>query len=203
MKSSIKRNYKTSSDAEFGNRALHVVNSMTDNPNFTTLQDRLPALKAAQEKFAADLAAAKTLGREAVIVKNQSRATLADLLSSLALLIMTLTDDEAVLVTSGYALYKQPEPRVISAPATITLSAGINPGEIFSTVSKPKGAESFLYQISDTAGAEERIWVSVASTSNKHLFTNLQSGKQYTLRSGAVGSKGQLAFSPLATMYAQ
>lgn len=203
MKSSINRGFRSIGDAEFDSRALHVVNSMTDNLHFPLLQDRLPAIKAAEEKFTADLAAAKTLGREAVAVKNQSRDVLASLLNSLALLIMAQTDDLVVLVTTGFLLRKKNEPRVLTAPTTIKLSAGINSGEIASSVDKPKGAESFLHQISDTAGAEERVWESTASTSNKHLFSNLQPGKLYFVRSGAVGSKGQLAFSPVATMYAQ
>jgi hypothetical protein len=203
MKSSINRNFNSLGDAEFDSRALHVVNSMTDNSHFPLLQDRLPAIKTAEEKFTADLAAAKTLGRQAVAVKNESRAVLAGLLNSLALLIMAQTDDVVMLVTTGFVLRKKNEPRVLKAPGSIKLSAGQNSGEIASFVDKPKGAESFLHQISDTEGTEERVWTSTASTSNKHLFTNLIPGKLYAVRSAAVGSKGQLAFSPVASMYAQ
>jgi hypothetical protein len=204
MKSSINRNLNNLSDAEFDSRALHVVNSMTDNSHFPLLQDRIPAIKAAEEKFTADLAAAKTLGRQAVAVKNESRTILADLLNSLALHIIAQTDDVVLLVTTGFALRKKREPRVLTAPTSITLSAGLNSGEILLTVSRPKGAESFLHQICEVVeGSEERVWISTASTSNKHLFSNLQPGKLYAVRSGAVGSKGQLAFSPIATMYAQ
>lgn len=203
MKSSINRNFRLLGDAEFDSRALHVVNSMTENSHFPLLQDRIPPIKAAEEKFAADLAAAKTLGREAVALKNQSREILAGLLSNLALLIMAQTEDSVIMVTTGFILRKKREPRVIIAPVSITLSAGINSGEIVLTVDRPKGAQSFLHQISDTVGTEERVWLSTASTSNKHLFSNLEPGKLYAVRSAAVGSKGQLAFSPIATMYAQ
>lgn len=203
MKSSINRNFNLLSDAEFDSRALHVVNSMTDNSHFPLLQDRLAAIKAAEEKFTADLAGAKTLGRQAVAVKNESRAALTGLLNSLALLIMAQTDDVVLLVTTGFVLRKKNEPRVLKAPGSIKLSAGMNSAEIACIVDKPKGATGFLHQISDTVGTEERVWTSTASTSNKHLFTNLQPGKLYTARSAAVGSKGQLAFSPVASMYAQ
>jgi hypothetical protein len=204
MKGLINRSFKSLGDASFDSRALHVVNSMTENSHFPLLQDRLPAIKAAEEKFAADLAAAKTLGRLAVAVKNESRKILARLLSSLALLIMAQTDDVVLLVTTGFVLRKKNEPRVVTAPTSIALSAGMNSGEIMSTVSRPKGAQSFLHQICEVvAGSEERAWISTASTSNKHLFSNLQSGKLYAVRCGAVGPKGQLAFSPIAAMYAQ
>lgn len=202
MKGLINRNLKNLSDAEFDSRALHVVNSMTDNSHFPLLQDRLAAIKTAEQKFTADLAAAKTLGRQAVAVKNQSRAVLAGLLNSLALLIMAQTDDVVMLVTTGFVLRKKNEPRVLLAPTSIKLSAGMNSGEIASFVNKPRGAESFLHQICEAEGTE-RMWTSTATTSNKHLFTNLQPGKLYAVRSAAVGSKGQLAFSPIATMYAQ
>jgi hypothetical protein len=175
---------------------------MTDNSHFPLLQDRLPAIKAAEEKFAADLAAAKTLGRQAVAVKNESRAVLEGLLNALALLIMAQTDDVVMLVTTGFVLRKKNEPRVLNAPTSIKLSAGINSGEIASFVNKPRGAVGFLHQISEAEGSE-RVWTSTATTSNKHLFTNLQPGKLYAVRSAAVGSKGQLAFSPVATIYAQ
>jgi len=203
-KGSINRSFKTFSDAEFDTRALHIGTSMTDNEHFPLLQDRLPAIKTAQEKFSADLAASKTLGRLAVAEKNNSRAALASLLSTLALLIMAQTNDLVQLLTTGFVLRKKPEPRVITAPNNLTLSAGINSGEILATVTKPKGTDSIMYQICDGSVApEDRVWISTVSTSNKYLFSNLQPGKLYAVRCGAVGTKGQLAFSAIVTMYAQ
>jgi len=202
-KSTLNRNFQNLSDAEFETRSLHIIACMTDNPLFTDLQARLPEIKTAQEKYSIDLASSRGLGRQPVAEKNKSRVALTSLLSSLALLVMAQTEDKAELLTSGFILRKQPEWRQITAPGNLTLSAGINSGEIVSTVSRPKGADSFLHQISDTAGAEEKVWISTASTSNKHVFANLQPGKQYAVRIGAVGSKGQLAFSTIATIFAQ
>lgn len=203
QKSALNRHFKSLSDAEFETRSLHIVSSMTDNLLFPDLQDRIPAIKTALEKFSQDLALSRGLGKHPVAEKNKSRMALAALLSSLALLIMAQTEDRAQLLTSGFILRKVPETRYITAPGNQKLTPGINSGEIISIVSKPKGAESFLHQISDSAGAEEKVWVSTASTSNKHVFSNLQPGKQYAVRTGAVGCKGQLAFSAIGTIYAQ
>jgi len=202
-KSTLNRNFQNLIDAEFETRSLHIIACMTNNPRFPDLQARLPEIKTAQEKYSIDLASSRGLGRQPVAEKNKSREALTSLLSSLALLVMAQTEDRAELLTSGFILRKQPEWRQITAPGNLTLSAGINSGEIVSTVSRPKGADSFLHQISDTAGAEEKVWISTASTSNKHVFANLQPGKQYAVRIGAVGSKGQLAFSTIATIYVQ
>ena len=201
--SSLNRHFKSISDAEFETRASHIVSCMTGNTLFPSMQDLLPAIKTAQEKFSTDLAASRGLGRQLVAEKNKSRLALEALLSSLALLIMAQTSDRAELLTTGFTLRKQPESRQITAPGNQKLTAGINSGEIISSVSRPKGAESFLHQISDSLDTEEKVWISTATTSNKHLFTNLQPGKQYAARTGAVGSKGQLTFSTIGTIYAQ
>jgi|SRR6185437_3967014 len=203
QKSSLNRHFKSLNDAEFETRGSHIVSRTTGNPLFPDLQDRMPVIKTALDKYSVDLASSRGLGRQLVAEKNKSRVALEALLSSLALLIMAQTDDRAQLLTTGFILRKQPESRQITAPGNQKLLPGINSGEIISTVSRPKGAESFLHQISDTAGAEEKVWISTASTSNKHVFANLQPGKQYAVRTGAVGCKGQLTFSTTGTIYAQ
>jgi len=203
LKGSLNRHFKSLSDAEFETRGLHIVSSMTVNALFPDLQDRMPVVKTALEKFSTDLALSRGLGRQLVAEKNKSRIALEALLNTLALLIMAQTNDTAQLLTTGFILRKQPESRQITAPGNQKLVPGINSGEVISSVTRPKGADSFLHQISDTAGAEERVWISTASTSNKHVFANLQPGKQYAVRTGAVGSKGQLTFSTTGTIYAQ
>ena len=203
LKGSLNRDFSLFSDAEFETRGLHITNSMTGNPLFAGLQDRLPEIKAAQEKYSANLASARALGKQPVAEKNKSRLALSFLLGNLALLVMAQTTDVAELLTTGFVLRKQPEPRQITSPGNVTLSAGLNPGEINLYVDRPKGAESFLHQISDTSGKEERVWVSTATTSNKHVFSNLQPGKLYAVRSAAVGRKGQIAYSTIGTIYAQ
>lgn len=199
----LNRHFKSHSDAEFETRGSHIWSSMNGNTLFPSLQDLLPPIKTAQEKFSTDLAASRGLGRQLVAEKNKSRLALEALLSSLALLIMAQTSDRAELLTTGFMLRKQPESRQIAAPANQKLTAGVNSGEIISSVSRPKGATSFLHQISNNIDSEEKTWISIATTSNKHVFTNLQPGKQYAARTGAVGSKGQLAFSTIGTIYAQ
>ena len=202
-KATLNRDFSPLSDAEFETRSYHIGESMDSNVIFPTLQDRIPAIKEAQAKFSKDLASARALGRQLVAEKNKSRAALAALLSTLALLIMAQTEDKAELLTTGFILKKQPEPRQITAPGNLRLTPGLNSGEIISTCTRPKGTESFLHQISDATGTEEKVWISTATTSNKNVFTNLQPGKQYAVRTAAVGSKGQLVFSTVATIYAQ
>lgn len=202
-KATVNRDFRSLGDAEFETRSLHIGESMDSNVIFPTLQDRLPAIKEAQGKFSKDLASARALGRQLVAEKNKSRAALAALLNTLALLIMAQTDDKAELLTTGFILKKQSEPRQITAPENLKLAPGLNSGEIISTCTRPKGTESFLHQIYDVTGSEEKVWISTASTSNKNVFINLQPGKQYAVRSAAVGSKGQLVFSTIATIYVQ
>lgn len=203
LKGSLNRDFSLFSDAEFETRSLHITNSMTGNTLFPGLQDRMPDIKTALEKFSASLASSRALGKQLVAEKNKSRIALSFLLGNLALLVMAQTNDAAELLTTGFVLRKVPEPRQITSPGNVTLSTGLNPGEINLYVSRPKGAESFLHQISDTTGTEERVWISTASTSNKHVFSNLQPGKLYAVRAAAVGSKGQIAYSTIGTIYAQ
>jgi hypothetical protein len=128
---------------------------------------------------------------------------LESLLGSLALSVMAITTDRAELLTSGFILRKQRESSELTDVKNMVLKPGKNPGEIHCSVTRPKGAVGFMHQISDTPEGEERMWVSTASTSNKHLYSNLVPGKLYAFRTGAFGSKGQLVFSNIATMFAQ
>jgi hypothetical protein len=202
-KGALNRNFRNESDAEFETLAFRILNCMEGNTIFESLQANLPAIKTAVDKYSTDLSAARGLGRQPVAQKNKSRASVEELLSSLALMVMAITTDRAELLTSGFILKKQREPRELSEMKNLVLKAGKNSGEIHCSVAKPKGAVGFMHQISDTPEGEERVWVSTPSTSNQYLYTNLVAGKLYAFRTGAFGSKGQLVFTAISTMFAQ
>jgi hypothetical protein len=203
IKGIINRNFGKISDAEFETQGLHIYNKMKLNALFPDLQDRLLVTKENLDKYSVDLAASRGLGRQLVAEKNKSRFILTEDLKQLALLIMTQTNDAAELLTTGFPLRKKPESSQLSSPGNVTLSTGLNSGEVNAFVNRPKGTISFLHQISDASSTEEHVWKTTGSTSNKHVFTNLQRGKLYAVRIAAIGSKGQIAYSSIATIYAQ
>jgi hypothetical protein len=199
----VNRSFRIHSDAEFETLGFRILKCMDENPIFVPLQQHLPAIKTSVEKYSVDLSAARGLGRHPVAEKNKSRAAVEELLASLALGVMAITTDRAELLTTGFILKKQREARELTDVNNLVLKQGKNSGEIYCSVIRPKGALGFMHQISDTPEGEERVWVSTASTSNKHLYSNLVPGKLYAFRVGAFSSKGQLVFSNIGTMFAQ
>ena len=192
------------SDAELETKARHILDSMTGNTNFPNPVPTLLELKAAVEKFSTDLAASKTRTLMLVAEKNKSRKQLEVMLTQLGQYIMSeVYNDRPVLLSTGFSLWKDAEPGYITSPGNVTLSNGLNPGEIAVSVQKPKAAISFLYELTGELAGDNTIWVSTAATIRKNVFSNLQSGKQYSIRVAAVGSKGQIVYSSVFSIFAQ
>lgn len=192
------------SDADFLNKAEHILQSMTGNASFPDPIPTLADLQAAVTKYSNDLIAAAGLGRINVAEKNKSRQVLEQLLVQLGMFVMFVANgDAAILTGSGYTLTKEPEPRYITNPGNVTLSNGITTGEMLSTVKTGKGVINYLHEITAEAPADNTVWTSNPSSKSRYVFTNLVAGKQYWVRVAAVGSGGQVAYSTVATQFVQ
>src|SRR5947207_2826398 len=98
------------SDADFLNKAEHILTSMTGNPAFTNPVPSLAELQAAIAKYSQDLIAAEGLGRTNVAEKTKSRLALEAVVSQLGMYVMFVANgDKAILTSSGYTLNKDPE----------------------------------------------------------------------------------------------
>lgn len=191
-------------DADFENKVAHILNSITGNSSFPAPIPALADVQAALTKYSADLIAAATLDRVAVAKKNQSRAELELLVAQLGMYVMFVANgDVAILTSSGFTLSKQPEPRYITNPGNVTLSNGLSSGEMVASVNAVPGARSYMYQIVETEPTDTTVWETITVTRSKYTFTGLVPGKRYWIRVAATGRDEQVAFSPVASQYAQ
>ena len=94
-------------------------------------------MQAAIATYSINLTAATDLGRVNVSSKNQSRNVLIEVLVQLGRYVTFIAaDDENILVMSGYTLAKEPQPRHLENPGTVTLSNGNTSGTMISFVKR-------------------------------------------------------------------
>jgi len=192
------------SDANFQKKGKLIYDSMNANQIYASLAADVAAMKLALDDYSEKLAAAGSNERTAVAMKNQSRQALTLILKQLGLnVIVVAKGDTAALVSSGYTLSKKPEPRYIYNPGNAIVSNGVSSGELISTVIAIAGAKSYVHQITTELAGENTVWISNTSSASKFTFTNLIPGKQYWIRVGVVGARNQVAYSSIATWFAQ
>jgi hypothetical protein len=200
----INISFTSYTDGDFETKAEYIHSSMTGNAAFTDPIPTLAEVQAAITQYSAFLVAAATLGRTAVADKNKSRKQLELLLGQLGMYVMYIANgDAAILTSSGFTLSKAREVRYITNPGNVVLTNGITSGVLTATVKAVAGATGYLYEISSTAPDDAPAWESTSSTRAKFTFKNLQPGKRYWIRVAATGSGEQIAFSPVASQFAQ
>ena len=192
------------SDADLLKKANHIASSIAANAAvFATPAPPLPDLLEAIATYSTALTSAADLGRVNVSVKNQSRDVLIEVLVQLGRYVtFVAAGDENILVLSGYTLAKEPQPRHLENPGTVTLSNGNTSGTIISIVKKGN-ASSYLHEITDTLPTDSTVWNKFPSGNRQYTFSNLTPGKQYWIRVAAVGYRNQVAYSTIATQFAQ
>ena len=200
----INLNFTIYSDADQLTKANLIATCIAANPTvFATPEPPLTDLQAAIDKYANDLTAAAALGRVNVDNKNRSRAVLMDILVQIGRYVMFVAAGvEKILVLSGYTLAKTPQPHHLVNPGNVTLTNGITTGTIVCTV-KGGNANSYLHEITDVLPTDSTVWTKFPSNSRQFTFMDLTPGKQYWIKVAAVGYRKQIAYSTVATQFAQ
>jgi len=114
---------------------------------------------------------------------------------------MLINRDESILIRSGYPLVKPKTPGQLGTLRAITLSIGINKGELLAKFTKPKGTLGITFQITGEQPTDATVWRNEPYSASKFLFTGLTSGKEYWVRVMVVGSGTQVAISPISNMF--
>jgi hypothetical protein len=68
---------------------------------------------------------------------------------------------------------------------------------------KRGNANSYLHEIADTLPTDSTVWTKFPSGNSQFTFTSLTPGKQYWVRVAAIGFRNQVAYSTVATQFAQ
>ena len=160
--------YRKLSDGNFVTKVSNIITAMTGNPDFPTPIPPLSDLSAALGEFVTAMAAAGEGGKALVEIKNQKRIALAELVSQLGLFIMYTANGNTTVLVSGM---------------------------LDTSVRRPSGAKSFLYQLTSDPLTAQSTWQSVPGSKTKYTFTDLTPGQKYWVRFGAVGKGSEIAFS--------
>ena len=196
MIAKITTGFQRLSDAKLLTKSLDIYASMNGNPFFITPTPAMADVNGSILAFQAALTSAAARERTQVILKNHARASLITMLKELANYVtFTANGAAGVLSSSGFDMRKVPEPVYVPKPSKILVQDGLNSGELTVSVSKPRGARSFVHQYTPDPLTASSIWVSVPSTSKTCTFTGLEKAKNYWCRVGVVGSNGQLVYS--------
>ena len=200
----ISTSFSRYSDAHLEQKAEYIIEQMTGNAAYPNPVPELVDVQASLTTYSNALIAAAGLDRTEVAFKNQARENLEIILGKLGMYVMNVAlGNVAMLTGSGFTLMKASEPQYINNPGNITISNGITSGEMVVSVDGVKGAKSYLHQIATELPTETTEWVSNSTSRSKFTFTELQPGKQYWVRVAVIGSRGQIAYSPVATQFAQ
>lgn len=189
-------NFYRYSDGDFESKTHTIIANMTGNAYFPTPVPTIANVTTAAADYSNALIEAKTGSRSAVAEKNSKREELVALLRSLAAYVnFAANGDMTKLLSSGFDISKTTVPVVITKPENLQVLNGANSGELEVLVNRVKGATAYLHEYTTDDTAQTVNWVSVASTSRRIVFSNLQPGSKYYCRVGAVGPKGQLVYS--------
>lgn len=191
-------------DGDLEIKARLIFKSLTNNPAFTDPIPNLADLLVAVEAFSVSLVGAAELGRVNVSNKDARREQLEQLLRQLAMYVMFIANgDEQILMSTGFTVTKIASPRYIGTTSNVTLSNGITSGQMISAVKKSDGAYGYLHEICTEQPTDATVWTSYPTTRCKFTFTNLVPGKQYWVRVAVIGAGAQIAYSTVATQFAQ
>lgn len=192
------------SDANFEQKAEYIIEQMTDNAFYPNPSPELGDVQASLTTYSNALVEAGGLDRTLVALKNEARQVLEIMIGKLGMYVMNVAlGNVAMLTSSGFTLLKSGEPQYIDNPGQVTISNGITSGELVAVVPAVKGAKSYMHQIATELPTDATEWVSTTTSRSKFTYTNLQAGRQYWIRVAVIGSRGQVAYSPVSTQFAQ
>jgi hypothetical protein len=185
------------SDPDLDTKAQDIITCLTNNANFPNLFPKMEDIEKAGKFYSSSLVDAQTRDKIKVAIKKSAKRELIEVLKALGNHIMSVAQgDEAILVSSGFTLTRGGgSSRVLANPQSLVVKPGKNRGEIVTSVAGVGGARAYIHEYTLDPVTDTSVWTSVTSTRRKHLFTNLQSGKNYWFRVAAVGPNGQVVYS--------
>lgn len=195
-KNRINTGFTLFTDAAFQTKAESIYAAMQGNSNFPAPIPALTVVDAAVQAYQAALTAAQFRDKNAVALKNQAREELTFILSQLANSVMTTANgDRAMLISSGFDISKDPEPKPISKPLPVLLTDGLNSGELILKVPAVPGARGYVHEYTMDPLTANSEWSQAVTTASRYTFKNLGTAQKYWCRVAAVGPYDQLVYS--------
>jgi len=187
--------------ANFSKLLAYIIQSMTNNPNFTTLQTQVAALSTAADDYYVLDAKAEKRDKDVLLARNTARAEITNLLHDMGMDVSAVAKSDTTILSSSGFRYTKPAQKSLplQKPAPPQVSLGINNGDLACKTSSQKGAKAVNYYITEdetalSAGAASN-WDVTTWNSTKYTFSNLTPGKRYYIKVGLVGVRGQEVIS--------
>jgi hypothetical protein len=201
----IKNGFDRLTEAQLLVEATSIVTKCTGNPYFTALQPAVQAVDAACNAYSTSLNAARGGDRNAIAVKDARKKDLIALLRKLGDFIgATAGGDQVILVSSGYPLVKEREPLPpLGKPNPPFVSTGLNAGHILLEGKSGRSVKAVIHMVTPDPVTDSSTWSSTVTTSRKHTFSNLESGKRYWFKQCMIGTNQQYVESDAVSYVSQ
>jgi hypothetical protein len=176
------------SDQKLELKAADIISALTGNNNFPKPSPTLEAISTTLSDF---------IQENNLINKNQKRQKLILQLKGLAGYVSYIADgDQQKLMSSGFELsFETCISFEIAKPENLQISAGKNPGELHLSSSRVVGAIFYNFQYTIDPISPDSLWISHIDSANKFTLRNLEKGKKYWCRVGAVSTNEKVIFS--------
>lgn len=197
MEKIILTTYKRQRDSDLTTTIKRVVGKMENNPHLLDPPAELAKLKALSPGYDNAVVNARGREKEMVAIKKGLKAEAVVLLTVLANYVTTKCNgDEAMLLSSGFDISGQSEQQSMSAIAKLQVELG-QPGEVTISVKRVRGARAYMHQYTIEPPTSDTVWVNEGSTDAFCTFRGLKSYTKYWFRIVALGTNGQISYSPV------
>jgi hypothetical protein len=188
-------------------RSRQIVAAMTGNDDFKTPQPTLQQVTDAVNELEAAFDAAQTARQEAktrTLEQNQKEEAHDRLLTQLAGHVESASGGDEKKIMGANMNLRSPQTPAgdLSAPASLSASAGDRDGQIDLRWGKVERARSYVIERSADPPSVTSWTHAAVSTKSQATVGGLTSGTKYWFRVAAVGSNGQTPWSEPATKIA-
>ena len=200
----LKNNFNKLSDALLETRAKQIWSAMSLNASFPTPIPTVEQMEDIIGTYSNSLITCKSDDRFLIAEKNQRRAVVVENLHLWSYYVLQQSNgDIAKATTSGFSIAQERTPRPpLQKPASLEITPGINPGELFCKGKRVVGATSYLFEFTDHDGMIANSWQNVPATKTKQVISNLTPGVKYFCRMVALGTNNQLVYSDVTSRVA-
>lgn len=190
-------------DGDLANLTYNVTNKLKGNPLFPNPPEALEGAEKMLPDYQQALLASSGRDRKMAAIKNGKRNQLCLLLKELANYVTEIANgDIAILLESAFPLTGVNQVKPLLPITDLQVDIGIT-GEATTRVKRVSGAKAYMHQYTASTPTDDTVWTSEGSDDPEHTFTRLSSGVKYWFRIVAIGSKKQVAYSPLVSRFVQ
>jgi len=195
MRKALMPSYEMS-DKDALNLGNNVLGSLTGNSFYPTPKVPLADIQTAQNTYTASLAKADKGSSQDKAQKTADKKALIDLLRQECDYVNdTALGSPIALANCGYALSKDPQPRVLGTPV-ITVENGIS-GQLISSTPATNAAVGYRHRY--TTDPTLPVWPEVVSSKATCKLNGLVPGTLYHLQIVSFGTNDQVTYSDVVT----